>query len=55
MNKKTKIQRQLRECKEQDLVVYDPLGMSKYSFFINQLKMLLTKTSYVTLIMIRHD
>ena len=55
MDKKTKLQRQIKESNDKDIIVYDPLGMSKYSFFITQLKMLLTKTSYVTLIMIRHD
>lgn len=55
MNKQ-QLKRKIDSIKDdKDIRIFDPIGMSKYNFFCTQLKMLLSKTTYITAILIKHD
>tara|TARA_R110000772_G_scaffold196282_5_gene307049 strand:+ start:516 stop:734 length:219 start_codon:yes stop_codon:yes gene_type:complete len=47
----TKVQKKT----DKDIIIFDPIGLPKLNFFLNQMKILLTKTNYLTIIVVKND
>ena len=55
MIKKEQLINRLKKCDDRQIVIFDPIIESKMSFLINQIRMFLTKSPNLTLIVIKNS